>query len=165
MKIFLHNRKDVKVLQNGLPLKVQYKSGQEYVEPTIGDDGAFEISFVKRSEFSGAFWFLKAVAFWIIGIMGFFTPKYAKCSHALDCKLSGVDNGEALNVSFIHPNPRYGAVTGVKVRENGVSLDGENYVPDNKAYKRRKAYKLISGILRLGVIAFVVYVIIKAIIG
>ena len=165
MKILLHNRKDIKVFQNSKPLEIYYKNGNEYVEPQVDEDGHFEVQFVKKSEFSGGLWWVKALLFWIIGIMGFFTPKYAKCNHSLDCKVAGVDGNASLNVSFIHPNPKYGVGVGVKLREQGYEIQGAEYIVDKKACGRKKLYSFLSGVGRLAVIVLAVVVIIKSIIG
>ncbi|MDE6275881.1 MAG: hypothetical protein K2M75_05010 [Clostridia bacterium] len=165
MKIYLYNRKDIKVFQNSQPLKINYKNGREYVEPQVDEQGRFEVEFVKKSEFSGGLWFIKALLFWIIGIMGFFTPKYAKCNHSLDCKVSGVDGNVPLNVSFIHPNPKYGVCAGVKLKEEGYLVEGAEYILDKKSCARKKFYSFLSGIARLAVIVLAVVLIIKAIIG
>ena len=165
MKIFLHNRKDIKVFQNSQPLKVFCQKGNEYVEPQVDADGLFEVQFVKKSEFSGALWFVRVLLFWIVGVMGFFTPKYAKCNHALDCKVSGVDGGVPLNVSFIHPNPKYGVGVGVKLREEGYLVEGAEYILDKKSCARKRLYSFLSAMGRLAVIVLVVVLIIKAIIG
>lgn len=165
MKIFLHNRKDIKVFQNNEPLKIYYKNGYEYVEPQIDGNGRFEVRFVKKSEFSGGLWWVKALLFWIIGVMGFFTPKYAKCNHSLDCKITGADGNVPLNVGFVHPNPKYGVGAGVKLKEQGYYIEGAEYIIDKKACSRKKFYSFLSGIGRLAVIVLAVIYIIKAIIG
>lgn len=168
MKVYLHNRKDIKVFQDGKPLKIYYKGGVEYVEPQVGSGGYFELNFIKKSEFSGGLWFVRALLFWIVGIMGFFTPRYAKCVHSLDCKMraKALTDSDAINVSFIHPNPRYGVGAGVKVREESVSsLNGDSYIVDKKAAKRKRLYTLLSAVLRLAVIALVIALIIKTAVG
>ena len=165
MKIYLHNRKDIKVFQNSMPLKICYKGGQEYVEPQVDEHGRFEVQFVKKSEFAGGLWFIKALLFWIIGVAGFFTPKYAKYNNSLDCKISGVGGDAPLNVSFIHPNPRYGVCSAVKLKEEGYAIEGAEYVADKKSCRRKKLYSFLSGVGRLAVIVLAVVVIIKAIIG
>ncbi|MDE7208520.1 MAG: hypothetical protein K2O31_01420 [Clostridia bacterium] len=165
MKIFLHNRKDIKVFQDAKPLKIYCQNGKEYVLPQVDDNGYFQVEFIKKSEFSGALWLFRALFFWIIGIMGFFTPRYSKCNHSLDCQISGIDCGMPLNVSFIHPNSKYGAGVGVKLREEGFNVDGAEYIVDNKAQKRKKLYSFLSSVLRLALIALIIVVIIKAMIG
>ena len=165
MKIFLYNRKDIKVFQNSQPLKVCCKDGREFVEPQVDDYGRFEVQFVKKSEFAGGLWFIKALFFWIIGIAGFFTPKYAKYNNSLDCKVSGVDSDVPLNVSFIHPNPRYGTCVAVKLKEEGYAIEGAEYVEDKKSCRRKKLYSFLWGVGRLGGIVLAVVVIIKSIIG
>ena len=164
MKIFLHNRKDVKVFQNSMPLKIYCENGNEYVMPAVDENGRYEVQFVKRSEFTGALWFVKALLFWIVGIMGFFTPKYAKCNHALDCKISGIDDNKPINVSFIHPNPKYKLGAGVKVKQEYVNVQGAEYILDKDACKRKKLYNLLSGVARLAVIVLAIVLIIKAIV-
>lgn len=165
MKIFLHNRKDFKVFQNSAPMKVYCESGNEYVLPQVDENGRYEVQFIKKSEFTGALWFVKALLFWIVGIMGFFTPKYAKCNHSLDCKISGIDDGNPINVSFTHPNSKYKVGEGVKVRQERVNVQGAEYIVDKTAAKRKKIYNFLSGISRLAIIILAVVIVIKAIIG
>lgn len=168
MKIYLYNRKDVRVFQNSTPLKIYCEQGREYVVPQVGDDGRYQIDFVKKSEFDGALWFLRALLFWIIGIMGIFTPRYSKCTHTLDCRLYGFGDSN-LNVSFIHPSGKVGECTAVKVKETGDTqtayLEGEKYLLNPTAARRKKFYGFLSAIARLAVIVIVAIVIVKAIIG
>ena len=165
MKIFLHNRKDIKVFQNSTPLKIYYQNGSEYVLPEVDENGRYEVQFVKKSEFSGALWVVKVLLFWIIGVMGFFTPKYAKCTYTLDCTISGIDDDKPINVNFFHPNPKYKVGAGVKVKQEYVNVQGAEYILDQKATRRKKLYGFLSGVARLAVIIIAIIAIVKAIIG
>ena len=165
MKIFLHNRKDVKVFQNSAPLKVYYEKGNEYVLPALDENGKYEVQFVKKSEFSGSMWFLKALLFWIIGILGFFTPKYAKCTHSLNCSVSGIDDGNPIDVTFIHPHPKAQLCAGVKVKQESVDVKDAEYVADKDATKRKKTYSALTVLIRIAAIILAIALIIKSFIS
>ncbi len=159
MKVYLINRKDIFAYENDKILPLNIENGREYVEVKSN-----VVKFKRQSELVCRFWFLKALFFWIIGIMGLFTPRYSKFYGKLDCTVRLPEQGdEELMLRFNTPagkniTNRF-AFEILKGRVEGV--DGGYYVEDAKARRRRKLYKLFSYLMRLAIIILTVLLIIK----
>lgn len=156
MKIYLLNRGDVQVFGNGERLVVYREAGKEYVEGTESEDGSVMLRFLRKSEFARRGWFLYALLFWVVGILGLFTPRYCKFSDSLDCTVR-IMPGEAV------PMLRFAHYTGERrdgepvpavtaIGECAAEIDGGYYVCDKAAGRRRTVYKICSWLLRLAVV-------------
>ncbi len=167
MKVYLINRKDVIVFQDGKALKVFKEKKYEYVLPKVGEDNEFELNFVKKSEFSRPLWWLYAALFWIIGIMGFCTSAYSKNTDSLNCSMKYTGRGNSLRVTFYHSNPKYASQGAALTVDEGerVLLRNCSYVANPKARSRKKIYSLLSGFARLGVIILIIFLGVSAITG
>ena len=166
MRVYLNNRKDVYVFYGGEALDILREKGKEYVEFDAQEGEDYTLEFVKKSEFSRPLWFVYAIVFWIIGIMGFFTPKFSKNTFSLNCKMTAKATSKPLTIFFNVSNPKYAPNVALKVvGEGDVILEDEKYVVDKAAKVRRKIYALLSGVLRLAIIVIVAVAIIKKIIG
>ena len=166
MKIFLENRSDEAVYYEGkrLPLKKENKT--TYSAEIPDGEGEAEIRIVRRSELSDKFWALFALLFWVIGIMGFFTPRYSKDTDSLDCKIRFTRRAEPLYTLLDKvPLKRRKVVRGMPPPVSCVRLRvGETaqtieplYVPDERAARRRKKYKLFSWLARIVLIALIIF--------
>ncbi len=167
MKIFLINRADVQVFCNDKRLILRKEKGREYVETDQTDGEQVTVHFVRRHELSRPFWWLYALAFWILGVMGFFTPRYSAFLPQLDCCLTFIENkSAALTVRFAHyldetgqrSIPAVTELTGFAVTENAY------YRRDPVAKRRRKIYKICSWFGRIVLIAAIAAVTILTII-
>lgn len=166
MKVYMNNRKDVYVFYRGEALDIRREKGKEYVEFDVQEGEDYTLEFVKQSEFSRPMWFVYAVIFWIIGIMGFFTPKFSKNTFSLNCKMTAKATSYPLTLFFNVSNPKYAPGVALKVVGVGeVLFEDEKYVVDKTAKTRRKIYSLLSGVARLAIIAIVAVAIVKKIIG
>ena len=166
MRVYLSNRKDVYVFYRDEALDIKREKGKEYVEVDLQEGEEYTLEFVKKSEFSRPMWFVYAILFWIVGIMGFFTPKFSKNTFSLNCKMTAKATSNPLTVFFNVSNPKYAPNVALKVvGEGDVLLEGEKYAEDKTAKARRKVYALLSGVLRLAIIVIVAAAIIKKIIG
>ena len=166
MRVYLNNRKDVYVFREGKALSILRDKGKEYVEVDVQEGEEYTLEFVKKSEFSRPLWFVYAIVFWIIGIMGFFTPKFSKNTFSLNCKMTAKASSQPLTLFFNVSNPKYAPNVAIKVIGDGdVLLEDEKYVVDKTAKARRKVYSLLSGVLRLAIIVIVAIAIVKKIIG
>ncbi|MDE6613963.1 MAG: hypothetical protein K2K24_00480 [Clostridia bacterium] len=166
MRVYLSNRKDVYVFHNGEALDIMRHKGKEYVEFDVPEGEEYTLEFVKKSEFSRPMWFVYAIVFWIIGVMGFFTPKFNKNTFSLNCKMTAKAKSQPLILFFNLSNPKYAPNVAIKVVGEGeVLLEDEKYVEDKTAKFRRKVYSFLSGITRLAIIVIIAVAIIKKIIG
>lgn len=166
MRVYLTNRKDVYVFRDGKALSILRDKGKEYVEVDVQEGEEYTLEFVKKSEFSRPLWFVYAIVFWIIGIMGFFTPKFSKNTFSLNYKMTAKATDRPLTLFFNVSNYKYAPNVALKVVGEGeVSIEDEKYVEDKVARSRRKFYSLLSGVLRLAVIVIVAIAIVKKIIG
>ena len=156
MKIYLLNRGDVQVFGNGERLVVYREAGKEYVEGTESEDGSVTLRLVRKSEFANRGWFLYALLFWIVGILGLFTPRYSKFSDSLDCTVRIRPGGAVPMLRFAHLTGQSadgeGAEAVTAIGECAAEIDGGYYVCDKAAGRRRTVYKICSWVLRLAVV-------------
>lgn len=156
MKIYLINRADVQVFCDGKRLPVRRERGREYVETDKREGEPVTLRLVRRHELSRPCWWLYALAFWILGVMGFFTPRYAKFPHSLDCLAHCTENKAApLQFRFTHYLDETGQRNVPAVTElTGRALtEHACYFPDNAARRRRKLYTFFSWLGRLLLLA------------
>lgn len=155
MKIFLTNRADVQIFCDDKRLPIRTEKGTEYVETNKPNGEQVILRLVRRHELSRPLWLLYAVVFWIVGLFGFFTPRYSPFTPCLDCRMMFFENNAAsLRVRFTHfldetgrrPVPAVTELTGFTYIENPY------YQADPEAKRRRKLYKLWSWLGRLVVI-------------
>ena len=92
MKVYLLNRADVRVFCDGKLLPIRREAGTEYIQTDKADGETVVLRLVRKHELSRPLWALYALLFWIVGIMGFFTPRYSKFPHSLDCSVSFTEN-------------------------------------------------------------------------
>ena len=85
MRVYLLNRSDVCVFCGEKLLPVRKEGGREYIEADVREGEWLTLRFFRCSELSSRLWPLYALFFWVIGLFGLFTPRYAKFSHRLDC--------------------------------------------------------------------------------
>ena len=159
MKVLLFNRGDVCVYKDGKKVPVKLQNDREYIEINATDGEKIKLLFLRRSEFSSKFFALYAVFFWIIGIMGLFTPGYNKFVHSPDCSAEFIaDNSKPPAFMFTHycgerDGKAIEAVRNTSDAEVFIS-DGE-YVRDQTAERRRKIYRTCSAIARIAVIILI----------
>lgn len=169
MKVYLINRRDVAVFQGEKQLCVKRKGGAEFVEPVAADGEEITLRFYRRSEFAAKNWWLYVMFFWIIGICGICTPRYGKFVHALDCKVKfTADENGRVDLRFTHYLDEKGQreVPAVENVGSGITeMEGNCYVRDDLALRRRKRYKVLSALARLACFAALVVIVVKAIIG
>lgn len=165
MRIYLENIKDEAVYYEGKRLALKKENKTHYAEIPDGE-GEAEIRIYRRSELSDKFWALFALLFWVIGIMGFFTPRYAKDTDSLDCKVRFARRAEPLYILLDKvPLKRRKVIRGMPPPVSCVRLlVGETaqatdpfYMPDETAARRRKRYKLFSWLARLVLIALIIF--------
>lgn len=167
MKIFLINRADVQVFCRDKRLPIRKERGREYVETDKTDGEQVTLQLVRRHEFSHSLWWLYALVFWIVGVMGFFTPRYSSFPHSLDCHLTFIENrSSALTVRFAHYLDETGRRTAPAVTElSGFAITEDPfYRPDPAAKRRRRIYGVCSWLGRIVLIAAIVAVTIITII-
>ena len=99
MKVYLLNRADVRVFCDGKLLPIRREAGTEYIQTDKADGETVVLRLVRKHELSRPLWALYALLFWIVGIMGFFTPRYSKFPHSLDCSVSFTPSYELSNLS------------------------------------------------------------------
>ena len=87
MKIFLINRSDVLLFSDDKKLKVGKENGREYIDAPVLPDGRIVLRAIRKPELSHSNWWFYVVFFWIIGILGLFTPRYSRFDYALDCNV------------------------------------------------------------------------------
>ena len=87
MKIFLINRSDVLLFSDDKKLKVGKENGREYIDAPVLPDGRIVLRAIRKPELSYPNWWLYSAFFWIIGILGLFTPRYSRFDYALDCNV------------------------------------------------------------------------------
>ena len=162
MKIFLINRENIQVFCQNRRLPIYKENGREYVElgDIAGENGTLHL--VRRSEFALRGWLGYVLIFWIIGILGIFTPKYSKFTHQLDCKLLLYENQD-MKLRFTHfLSEGSKMIPAVTILDNGTAqLEGEFYLRDRAAQRRRKLYQLFSWLTRLIMIILIVVIAIK----
>ena len=78
MKVFLINRSDVLFFSGETKLKVKKENGREFIDAPVLQDGKIVLRII---------WWLYSAFFWIIGILGLFTPRYSRFDYALDCNV------------------------------------------------------------------------------
>ena len=72
MKVYLINRADIQVFCDGKRLRINREGGKEYVETDKTDGQPVTLRFLRKHELSRPFWWLYALLFWVLGVMGFF---------------------------------------------------------------------------------------------
>ena len=159
MKVYLLNRADVRVFCDGKLLPICREAGTEYIQTDKADGETVVLRLVRKHELSRPLWALYALLFWIVGIMGFFTPRYSKFPHSLDCSVSFAENKNAvLRLRFSHFLDETGTrnAPAVSVIEGSAQLENFLYTADNTARKRRRIYTACSWIARIILIAAIV---------
>ena len=78
MKIFLINRSDVLLFSDDKKLKVGKENGREYIDAPVLHNGKIILRAIRKPELSYPNWWLYSAFFWIIGILGLFTPRYSR---------------------------------------------------------------------------------------
>lgn len=159
MKIYLLNRADVLFFAGEKKLRVLKENGREFLDVPVLSDGKIVLHAVRKPELSYRNWWLYAAFFWIIGILGLFTPKYSRFDYALDCNIT-LDGSQMQDVwlRFNHfVNKKTGVpVAAVTVSEGTVAqIENAVYVFDKISHRRRKVYKLVSWFMRIAVIVTV----------
>ena len=164
MKIYLINRADIFLFAGDKKLKIERENGREYIDAPVLPDGKIVLRAIRKPELSYRNWWLYSAFFWIIGLLGLFTPRYSRFDYALDCGIT-LDGGQTQDVwlRFNHFANRKNAipVAAVTVSEGTVAqLENAVYMYDKVSARRRKVYKLISWLMRIAVIAAVCLIII-----
>ena len=164
MKIFVINRADVLLFSNGKKLNVRKENGREFIDAPLSPDGTVILRAIRRPELSHRNWWLYAAFFWIIGILGLFTPGYSRFDYALDCSITL--DGRQMQEVWIRFNHFVNKKTGIPVPAVTVSeqtiarIDNAAYIPDKISRRRRRIYKLASWLMRIAVIVAVCLIII-----
>lgn len=164
MKIFLINRSDVLLFSDDKKLKVGKENGREYIDAPVLHNGKIILRAIRKPELSYPNWWLYSAFFWIIGILGLFTPKYSRFDYALDCNII-LDSGQTQDIwlrfnHFVNKKAKV-SVAAVTVSEGAVAtLENAAYVYDKTSHRRRKVYKLVSWLMRVAVIVAVCFIII-----
>lgn len=164
MKIFLINRSDVLFFSGETKLKVKKENGREFIDAPVLQDGKIALRAIRKPELSYPNWWFYAVFFWIIGILGLFTPRYSRFDYALDCNITLYDSQtQNLWLRFNHfVNKKSSiAVAAVTVQEGTVAqIENAVYTYDKISHRRRKIYQLVSWLMRIAVIVAVCFIII-----
>lgn len=164
MKIFLINRSDVLLFSDDKKLKVRKENGREFIDAPVLADGRIVLRAIRKPELSHSNWWFYAVFFWIIGMLGLFTPRYSRFDYALDCNVI-LDSGQTQDIwlrfnHFVNKKSSI-PVAAVTVPEGTVAtLENAAYVYDKTSCRRRKVYKLVSWLMRVAVIVAVCFIII-----
>ena len=167
MRVYLLNRSAVCVFCGEKLLPVHKEGAKEYVEADVREGEWLTLRFFRCSELSSRLWPLYALFFWVIGLFGLFTPRYAKFSHRLDCTAHIAAGARPPVLRFTHylgsaekPIPAVTPLEGCYAQiENGF------YVRDDAANRRRKLYKVCSWLLRIVCVAAIVVLLIKLIVN
>ena len=118
----------------------------------------------KIHEASGALWFLWAFFFFVIGCFGIFDPRYDSRCRAVEYKIK-FDLNEQNNFKLIFNRFAEGG-RAIECVRDCTALEVMNYYyTDLKAKKKLKIFKIIKPFIWLALIAILVYVIVRAIIG
>lgn len=164
MKIFLINRSDVLLFSDDKKLKVGKENGREYIDAPVLPDGRIVLRAIRKPELSYPNWWLYSAFFWIIGILGLFTPRYSRFDYALDCNVI-LDSGQTQDIwlrfnHFINKKSSI-HVAAVTVPEGTVAqIENAVYTYDKISHRRRKIYQLVSWLMRIAVIVAVCFIII-----
>lgn len=164
MKIFLINRSDVLLFSDDKKLKVGKENGREYIDAPVLPDGRIVLRAIRKPELSYPNWWLYSVFFWIIGILGLFTPRYSRFDYALDCNVI-LDSGQTQDIwlrfnHFVNKKSSI-PVAAVTVPEGTVAqIENAVYTYDKISHRRRKIYQLVSWLMRIAVIVAVCFIII-----
>lgn len=164
MKIFLINRSAVLLFSDDKKLKVKKENGREFIDAPVLQDGKIVLRIIRKPELSYPNWWLYSAFFWIIGILGLFTPRYSRFDYALDCKII-LDSGQAQGIwlRFNHfVNKKSSTpVAAVTVPEGTVAqIENAVYTYDKISHRRRKIYQLVSWLMRIAVIVAICFIII-----
>lgn len=164
MKIFLINRSDVLLFSDDKKLKVGKENGREYIDAPVLPDGRIVLRAIRKPELSYPNWWLYSAFFWIIGILGLFTPRYSRFDYALDCNVI-LDSGQTQDIwlrfnHFVNKKSSI-SVDAVTVPEGTVAqIENAVYTYDKISHRRRKIYQLVSWLMRIAVIVAVCFIII-----
>ena len=164
MKIFLINRSDVLLFSDDKKLKVGKENGREYIDAPVLPDGRIVLRAIRKPELSYPNWWLYSAFFWIIGILGLFTPRYSRFDYVLDCNVI-LDSGQTQDIwlRFNHFVNKKSSihVAAVTVPEGTVAqIENAVYTYDKISHRRRKIYQLVSWLMRIAVIVAVCFIII-----
>ena len=164
MKIFLINRSDVLLFSDDKKLKVGKENGREYIDAPDLPDGRIVLRAIRKPELSHSNWWFYVVFFWIIGILGLFTPRYSRFDYVLDCNITLYDSQtQNLWLRFNHFINKKSSipVAAVTVPEGTVAqIENAVYTYDKISHRRRKIYQLVSWLMRIAVIVAVCFIII-----
>lgn len=164
MKIFLINRSDVLLFSDDKKLKVRKENGREFIDAPVLADGRIVLRAIRKPELSHSNWWLYSAFFWIIGILGLFTPRYSRFDYALDCNVI-LDSGQTQDIwlrfnHFVNKKSSI-PVAAVTVPEGTVAqIENAVYTYDKISHRRRKIYQLVSWLMRIAVIVAVCFIII-----
>lgn len=137
MKIFLINRSDVLLFSDDKKLKVGKENGREYIDAPVLPDGRIVLRAIRKPELSHSNWWFYVVFFWIIGILGLFTPRYSRFDYVLDCNITLYDSQtQNLWLRFNHFINKKSSipVAAVTVPE-GTVAQIENGSPDERNFR------------------------------
>lgn len=164
MKIFLINRSDVLLFSDDKKLKVGKENGREFIDAPVLPDGRIVLRAIRKPELSHSNWWFYVVFFWIIGILGLFTPRYSRFDYVLDCNITLYDSQtQNLWLRFNHFINKKSSipVAAVTVPEGTVAqIENAVYTYDKISHRRRKIYQLVSWLMRIAVIVAVCFIII-----
>lgn len=121
-------------------------------------DGDVEIKVIRKHELSRPHWFLYALKYWLVGLLGLFTPHYDRMTDQIACRFFGTAQGDgSIDISILS---RRIAENGraVVIEQQGLSLaeEGNCYTKDEVAKKNKKRYSVFSWLTRFAVIFAVV---------
>lgn len=156
MKIYLINRADILLFSGDKKLKVRREKGKEFIDVPVLPDGKIVLRAIRKPELSHPTWWLYSAFFWIIGILGFFTPRYSRFDYSLDCKIIIQDHqpSEACLQFNRFINKKSTVPIAAITTSGGIVAQMENaeYVYDKASHRRRIIYHLISWLARIAIV-------------
>ena len=158
MKITFFNRQGIGIYYQGKLLPARGKNSPSTVELPAAPGEEVTLRFLRVPELTGKGWFFRALIFWIVGILGFFTPRYRKSFVRLDAEISlpAFEGGE-VRVIFFHPKGLVGPVPAFRVEAPvPCRISRIEYQPDPAAKRHRTAYCWMSALLRIAFLAAIV---------
>lgn len=158
------NSRDAIISVDGEPVKLGRLKGGGRGCAYLTDRSEVELTVTKVSEVSGRFWFLWNMLFFIISCFGIFCGRYDKSgiciNYRLRLRLNGQDNVQLQFNRFAEGAP---AISG---SGTCAAEETENvYYTDYQAKKRFKLLTLTKVLLWLVLVAVIIAVVIKKIIG